>query len=228
MTNFPPSLSKVTGKGDAQLEEEETLRKLCGAIGSLQSRSDEPPAEESAQDIYSTFLTAKVSVSHRRKKGYASPANVAKQLKQMSKGLATLEGRLASADKNVFEALRNAAEDREAAKKEWLELKRLLATMQDRAKRAACMAEVIVKALPQSKGKKGRPADLVADAVTIMAAKNYALRTGRRPIRSISRDTGAAEGEFHSFLSQLFQALGITASPNASNLRLQETLKAMR
>ena len=228
MTNFPPSLSKVTGKSDAQLEEEKTLRKLCGAIGSLQSRSDEPPAEESAQDIYSTFLTARVSVLHRRKKGYASPANVAKQLKQMAKGLATLEGRLASADGNVFEALRDAAEDREAAKEEWLELRRLLMNMQDRAGPAVRAAEAVVKAFPQAKGKKGRPVDPVAEAVSCAAAAAYVSRTGKRANRSVNRDTGEAEGKFHTFLTEVFQILGITASANASHLRLQETLKAMR
>jgi hypothetical protein len=169
-----------------------------------------------------------MSVLHKRKKGYASPASVAKQLKDIATRLATLERRLASADKNVFEALRDASEDKEVAKEEWLHLKQLLAIMQERAKRAARTAEVVVKACSQPKGKKGRPVDLVADVITVVAAEIYDLRTGKRASRSINRDTGKAEGEFHIFLTEVFQALGVTASPNASNLRLQETLKAMR
>jgi hypothetical protein len=228
MTNFPPSLSRVPGKSDQQLEEEKILRQLRWAVSNLDSRGrlDTPDPSEASQDIYSTFLTARVSVLHKRKKGYASPTSIAKQLKQIETGVATLERRLASADKNVFEALKNAAEDREVAKEEWLQLKRLLIIMQDRAKRAACTAEIVVRACSQAKGKKGRPVDLVADVISIVAAEIYETRTGKRPSRSINRDTGEPEGEFHIFLTEVFQALGITNSPNASNLRLQETLKA--
>jgi hypothetical protein len=230
MTNFPPSLSRVPGKSDDQLEEEKILRRLRWAVSSLDSRgrADTPDPSEASQDIYSTFLTARVSVLHKRKEGYASPASVAKQLKQIATGLATLERRLASADKNVFDTLRDASEDREVAKEEWLQLKQLLVTMQERAKRAARTAEVVVKASSQPKGKKGRPVDLVADVISAVAAEIYVLRTGKSASRSINRDTGEPQGEFHTFLTQVFQTLGINASPNASNLRLQETLKGLQ
>jgi hypothetical protein len=211
---------------DAELKEWQILGRLRDAVSSLNSRSDMPDPEEAAQDIYSTFLSASLCVLHKRKKGYATPVSVAKQLKQITTGLATLERRLASADRNVFETLLHAAEDRAAVKEEWLELKRLLAIMHDRAKRAARKAEAIAKALPQTKRKKGRPVDPVPDVISIVAAEIYVLRTGKPASRSISRDTGAAQGEFHAFLTKVFQALGITASANASNLRLQETLKA--
>jgi len=141
---------------------------------------------------------------------------------------------VATADKNVFEALRRAAEDREVAgafdclPREWLQLRRLLLTMQERAKRAARAAEVIVKAFPQAKGKSGRPEDPVAGSITEVAGDAYESLTGKRANRSINRDTGEPEGEFHTFLTNIFQALGITASPNASSLRLQEKLKAGR
>jgi hypothetical protein len=168
---------------------------------------------------------ARVAVLHKRKKGYASPASVAKQLRQIETGVATLERRLASSDKNVFEALRGAAEDREAAKDEWLQLRRLLLTMQERATRAARTADVFAKA-SQAKGKKGRPEDLEANTISEVAAQIYRLRTGKAPGRSINRDTGEPQGEFHIFLTRVYQALGIGASPNASNLRLQGILKA--
>jgi len=230
MTNFPPSLSKASGKSDVQLEEERLLRQLRWAISSLEDRggSDTPDPSEAAQEIYSAFLSARVAVIHKRKKGYASPVSVAKQLRQIETGLATIERRLATADKNVFEALRDTSEDREAAKDEWLQLRRLLLNMQDRAKRAAHRAEVVVKAFSRATGRKGRPVDLVAEAVTIETAIAYENRTGKRANRSINRDTGEPQGEFHTFLLDVFQILGVTASANASNLRLQETLKAWK
>jgi hypothetical protein len=230
MTNFPPSLSKVPGMSDVELEEERVLWQLRWAISRLEDRGrlDTPDPSEAAQEIYSAFLTARVAVLHKRKKGYASPVSVAKQLKQIQNGLATLDRRLTSADGNVFKALRDAAEDREAAKEEWLLLRRLLVTVHERASRAARTAEVIVKAFSQAKRKKGRPEDPVANTVSEVAAGLYKLRTGKMPGRSINRDTGKPEGEFHTFLTEVFQAIGITASPNASNLRLQETLKARK
>jgi hypothetical protein len=81
MTNFPPSLSGVPGKSDDQLEEEKILRQLRWAVCNLdsQGRADSPDPSEASQDIYSTFLAARMSVLHKRKKGYASPASVAKK-----------------------------------------------------------------------------------------------------------------------------------------------------
>ena len=130
------------------------------------------------------------------------------------------------ADRNVFEALSDAAEDREIAKEEWLGMKSLLGTMQDRAKRAAHTAEAVLKIWRKPlKGKAGRPVDLVAETVTWVAAEVYQGRTAKIANRSIDRVSGAAQGEFHAFQTEVFQALGMTASPNASNARLQETLK---
>ena len=94
MTNFPPSLNRVPGKSDAVLQEEQILGKIRGAVSSLDKQSDALLPDDAAVDIYSTFLTARVSVLHRRKKGYASPVSVVKQLRQIATGLATLERRL--------------------------------------------------------------------------------------------------------------------------------------
>jgi hypothetical protein len=106
-----------------------------------------------------------------------------------------------------------------------LQLKSLLETMNERATLAARTAEAVLKLWP-AKGKPGRPVDLVADIISIVAAEAYESRTGKLASRLINRDTGTPEGEFHDFLTEVFQALGITASSNASNARLQETLKA--
>jgi hypothetical protein len=89
MTNRPPSLSRVPGKSVAELQEEQILGKIRGAVSSLNKQSDAPVPEDAALDIYSMFLTARVSVLHRRKRGYASPVSVAKQLRQIAAGLAT-------------------------------------------------------------------------------------------------------------------------------------------
>jgi hypothetical protein len=222
---FPPSLSLAPGKSDTQLQEERILQQLRRAVSNLPGRSDEPDPEEAAKDLYSTFLLVSVFVAQKPKIGSASPRSVAKQLKQIATGAATLARRMKSADRNVYEALRDAADDREIAKEEWLRLKSLLEAMQDRAKQAAKTAEAVLKALRPTKGKVGRPVDQVADTVTIVAAEIYERRTGKPSTRSIDRISGAVQGEFHVFLTEVFKVLGMTASPNASNARLQEILK---
>jgi hypothetical protein len=80
--NFPPSLSRMPGKSDAELEEERTLRQLCNAVSDLHPQPEAPYPEEAALDIYSTFLTARAAPHQKRKDGLASPSSVAKQLKQ--------------------------------------------------------------------------------------------------------------------------------------------------
>ena len=84
-----------------------------------------------------------------------------------------------------------------------------------------------MKAWSQAKGKgqKGRPADEIAETMTIITANVYEKYTGKLASRSISRDTGAVQGEFHAFLTGTFEALGMESSPNPSNARLQETLR---
>lgn len=225
---LPPSLS---GKGisDAQLEEERTLYQLSEAIKKL--GSDAEPSS-GANQLYNDFCLAKIWARSKRKEGTSSQASVAKQLKQIASGAATLAKRLKDADKNVFDAWAGASEDAEdmmfdprgPATQEWLRLKALLDEGEKRATRAVRTAEKTLK-LWRQVGKKGRPADQVTDFITIMAANLYEEITAKLAPRSVSRITGAAEGEFHAFLTDVFKALGMTASPDEANRRLQIQLK---
>ena len=224
MKRMPPSLSKVKGKSNAEREEEQTLHRLHIAINGLPHGSADFDANADAIYLYNTFLWARSLARQKRKDGTASPAAVAKHLKQIASGSARLAKRLA--DGNVFEAWMDASDDREAAKEEWLQLKSLLATAQERAISAARTAEEVLKAWSQAaKGRKGRPTDEVAETMTIITAVIYERWTGKLASRSISRDTGEVQGQFHAFLAEAFEALGIKSSPNASNARLQETLR---
>jgi hypothetical protein len=154
MTRLPPSLNIMPGKSDVQLEDEKILRRLCAAVSGLRARRGASDPEESALYLYSTFRLARACGRQKRKSRNASPTSVAKQLQQIWTGLAKLDKRLASADRNVFEALIDAAEDRDTAKGEWLQLKSLVKTMHERAKMATRAAEAVLKAWPQAKGKR--------------------------------------------------------------------------
>ena len=228
MKRIPPSLSKVKGKSNAEMEEEQTLRRLRSAISELSPRQADFNADADALYLYDTFLWARALSRLKQKDGRASPAAVAKTLKQLASGSATLAKRFKAADRNVFEAWVDASEDREAAQDDWLQLKALLETAQERASSAARTAEAVLKAWMQVKGRKGRPADEVGDTMTIIAAATYEKWTAKLASRSISRDTGEVQGQFHAFLAKTFKALGIASSPNASNARLQERLRKKR
>jgi len=154
--HIPPSLSRISGKSDSQLREEQIIRHLCRAISDLSAKQSPPDdPEEAAHYPYSGYLLVSVFAAQEKKRGCASPASVCKQLKQIRSGADTLAGRLKAADLNVFEALRLVSEDREAAKEEWLQLKVLLETMSDRAKRASRAAESVLKVWP-TRGTAGR------------------------------------------------------------------------
>jgi hypothetical protein len=76
--------------------------------------------------------------------------------------------------------------------------------------------------------KKGRPPKKRADYVATTAALIYEEHTGARAYRSIDRDFGKPYGDFHKFLTKVFEVLGIKdSSPDAANQRLQAKLKAI-
>src|SRR5262245_12605351 len=112
------------------------------------------------------------------------------------------------------------------ATQEWLQLKDLLDKSVRRATQAASREENTLKC-PQ-RGKRGKPIDRVADLVTIEAANIYERRTGKRAVRSISRDRGKPVGDFHNFLVRVFEALEIKSSPDARNMQLQAELRGMK
>lgn len=233
--NFPPSLSKVPGLSDAELEEEKILKRLGQIISGLTPQSgSSPDPEETARYLYEAFCIAKAAVGQKRKGGSASIASVAKQLKGIASGATTLAKRLKNAsDRKVFEAWAGAAGADELwvghhlATQEWLQLKSLLEVTAARATRAAWTAEDVLKVWA-SAATKGRPPDLIADAMTAIAGGAYAEWTGEPALRSIGRGDGKPQGEFHQFLKDVFDALGIPSSPDASNMRLQTELREMK
>ena len=107
---FPPSLSRVPGKSDAEIQEERTLRQLHNAISKLAHRSANFDPTADAHYLYDTFLLARSLSRQKRKDGTASPAGVAKHLKQLASGSATLARRFGSANRNIFEAWVDASE----------------------------------------------------------------------------------------------------------------------
>jgi len=82
--------------------------------------------------------------------------------------------------------------------------------------------------ISDSSEKRGRPLDQIADLITAVAATVYEVLTERSAVRSVDRDTGKPRGEFHHFLVAVFGVLGITASADASNMRMQTELRQMR
>ena len=178
------------------------------------------------------FAWPKQPRGRRKRGGWASPASVAKQQKDIASGSTTLLKRLKNADKNVFEAWAWADEagvDRHLATQQWLQLKSLLEESSARATRAALATEAVLKAWPKaSAARRGRPPDLFADTMTEIARRVYVEWTGEPTPRSISRDEGKPVGEFHQFLKDVFDALGIPSSPDASNMSLQTELRAMK
>src|SRR5262249_24166596 len=130
--NFPPSLSRAPGISDSDFQREQALGQLNRSICYLPSKSQTLHPEEAAREPYNVFRMVTVCVSQKRQRGNASPASVAQQLKQISTRCTSLMKQLGKADKIAFEAMCDAAEDREIAKEEWLHVRVLLETMRDR------------------------------------------------------------------------------------------------
>jgi hypothetical protein len=228
MTGFPPSLGKVPGIGHHRMEENLILGGLATAIRRTGPNID---AVSGARYIYSHFLATKVDVSTKRKKGMAPQISVAKQLKQIASGAATLAKRLEhGSDGNVFDAWVMAADDnmpRQDIVDQWVALRQLLETTRERAQKAGKTAEQALK-LWRKPGQKGRPADDVARLTAIATLEIYERATGQLGPRSVSRDSQKPVGAFHRLLTQVFETLGIKASPDATNMWLQAELKKLR
>jgi hypothetical protein len=224
-------LNQVPGRSDAELEQERILYRLDQLIRGLTpiAENDVDPSA-AAHHLYENFLMAEGAAREKRKSGRASLTRVAKELKDVASGSKTLLKRLKQADRNVFDSWAGAVqEDANATPVEkWLQLKALLQETVTRATRSSQTAEAVVKVCLKAKASSGRPEDLVAAATTLMAACIYEEWTGKIAVRSISRDDGSPGGEFHNFLTEVFRILGITASPDYSNDRLQKELAKLR
>jgi hypothetical protein len=150
-------------------------------------------------------------------------------LREIESGANTLLRRLSNAPPNVFEAWAGAADfadyiNSHEVTYEWLQLKRLLENAAERAKQAAQAAAP--KA--EDRENRGRPSDYIAASITVVAAKAYEELTGRDAVRNIDRGTGKPRGEFHEFLTVVFEALGIDSSPDAANMQLQADRQHLR
>jgi hypothetical protein len=225
--SFPPSLNKIPGMGLAEFDEKISREQLEQIKRNLPLQNEaKDKVEDCASYLYDTFLLAKAAVREKKKDGLASPAGVARQLKYIQKGSITLLDRLKDADRNTFEAWADTSDlERHEATQEWLQLERLLQNAAERAEQAARAAEI---EFLSDGAKRGRRRDVVADVVTVIAAKAYETLTGKYAQRSADRDSGKPYGSFHDFLTQVFQALGISSSPDACNMRLQDELRHLR
>jgi hypothetical protein len=226
---FPPSLGKVPSMSNAALEEEGILHRLEQIICSLTPRSgNNLDPQDLARYLYERFL-ARLAARQKRKAGSASPSGIAKQLKEIARRSNALLTRLKRADKNVFDTWARSAEeyDRvlETPTQEWLQLKNLLEQAAVRATRGAQIADDIIRLKGAATiGKRGRPEDEIARVITTIVGAFFQEWTGSLAQRSISRDDGKPSGAFHDFLTEVFQILGIAASPDYSNDRLQKDL----
>jgi hypothetical protein len=232
MCRFPPPLSSVPGWSDAEIEEEKLLGRLAEAMRRLSPREGVTDAmiEANAERILYWCRGRQVDERLRKKADRASEPSpgAAKQLKDIATASTKLLKRLKDADISVFLLWARAAADvdREEATQEWLQLKNLLEKTAERAKRAAVATETVLRYSP-GRERRGRPPNEVALDTTIAAALAYEDLTGQRAERICDRVTGKPYGKFHEFLTEVFKALSIEASPDASNMRLQNELRRL-
>jgi hypothetical protein len=73
--------------------------------------------------------------------------------------------------------------------------------------------------------KPHRPPDPVVEAITKRAAQFFEAVKGQKPTRSVDSVSHLAVGNFGRFLTDLFNGLGITASPDAA---IQKLMKRRR
>ena len=110
----------------------------------------------------------------------------------------------------------------ESATQEWLQLKNLLEiTAQKAAKSARSVKDTPLR--PARKGAERQTEDQLGDLVTIEAANIYEHRTGKSAVRNIDRADGKPFGDFHNFLTRVFEVLEIKSSPDARNMQMQAT-----
>jgi hypothetical protein len=147
--NFPPTLSSAPGISPGQMEDDLILGRLATAIGKVGPNID---PLSGARYIYSEYLGTKVGVRTKRKQGIAPQTSVAKQLREIASGAATLSKRLtAASDGNVFDAWalatcdHSATNTRQDVVDQWNTLKRLLEETRERAHKASKTAEEVLR-----------------------------------------------------------------------------------
>ena len=228
MPKVPPSLNSISGLSHRQVEEEDRRRRLEQVLCGLPLRPEAASKiADLARNLDEAFLLARVATAAKHKTRSANLNSAKQQLRYIESGANTLAKRLKAAHPNVINAWVDAEHaaggyaDRQEVMQEWLKLKRLLENAAKRANRAC--DEVAVLDTPE---KRGRPTGHIADLVTVVAANVYEELTELRAVRSIDRDTGEPGGKFHHFLAEAFGVLGIEASPDHSNMRLQTKMRS--
>ena len=215
---IPPSLNKMRGLSDAELEEHSRLERLRGAIADLRGGKPHEPYEL-AEHLLDVHYQARSQVRRKRKDGTKSPTDVHKQLLNIQKGSETLRARLTKADRNVFDAwAASSGETTEDATERWLQLKQLLAFSIDTSRKASDAAAVVAKCPP------GREQDGIVNCVSLAAMHVYTAATGKKPGRTHNRDDIREDAPFPAFLREVFEILEIKASVDHAIRAWQDTL----
>jgi hypothetical protein len=77
----------------------------------------------------------------------------------------------------------------------------------------------------KSASVKGRPREHMADDIVLQAAVAYEHLTDKFAKRGYHPGKHKPQGEFFEFVTEIFKALGIEASPDVANQRLQTDLR---
>jgi hypothetical protein len=229
---FPISISRLRGLSDRQLEEDRQLRLLEQAILRLPLLDEQKhKVEACARHLFEEDLSARVEIAQKPKKeGVRSSARIANDMRQIKIRSSALLGYFRNVDKNHFESWIDAAtskheQSREKAISQWHELRQLLAMASETSDQAIKAAKARAGSSALNRNSAGRKKDERADYVTTVAAGVFEQVTGKTAARAIDRMSSENVGEFHRFLGAIFRALGITASPDEANKRLQINLK---
>jgi hypothetical protein len=239
--SLPPSLSRIPGISDEELNEDLLCRQLEPLMRELlsqpvcllrenQRREAERHIPNLAREMYEVVVIARGATAERSKAGKASLAGVSRQLRYIARGADTLLKRMKKADRKVFDAWADAGKAANdipyhGSIRKWLDLRGLLEDARETAVQAAQSVAAAMKqfsraSMPENRRHR-RPAEIVAPAVAAEAAVVYQKLTGRQAVRSVNRDTGDPEGFFHDFLESVFKIFDIDSSPDYANAKLQ-------
>ena len=227
----PPSIASLPSRPDPRDPSPERLEQIVRALPLQKGGEDNAAAE--ARELFQCYALASLARAWQKKAGTAGPISVARDLKRIASKSSTLLELLKRADRNTFEAWAGAqypeAVTLERGVREWLQLKNMLEVTAQRATQSARGVEKTLKSLARpERGKRGRPIDQLADLITIEAAGVYERRTGKRAVRNIDRNRHKPFGDFHNFLTGVFEVLQIESSPDARNMQLQAELRSMK
>jgi hypothetical protein len=195
---IPPSLNKMRGRSNADIEEECITGQFREAIAQLPTSQQ---AESWAAFLYGEFCEARVAKNMRRKAGSEGRKEQAKQLKRIASAAERLGKHLKEAGSLVFDSWASASDvDRSTATQEWLHLKYLVEIAATRASQADQYIQHVERV------NTGRPGDAMARPMSEAAALVY-VQLGK-PI-----DQGTKRDSFSAFLATIFDICDINRRP---------------